>query len=117
MEFCGAWQPAFTIQPDPFAANPGTMGGKINMSSDTSNTPTKKPNGSATGDGHVRQFGSFSETSNFLWSIADLPRGDCEQYDHGKDILPFTVLRQLDSVLADTKARVLAKPIEPKAHA
>ena len=93
------------------------MGGEINMPPETSTTPTKKSNGSATGSGYVRQFGSFSEASNFLWSIADLLRGDYKQYDHGKDILPFTVLRRLDCVLADTKARVLAKPIEPKAHA
>jgi type I restriction enzyme M protein len=85
------------------------MGGKINMPPETSSTPTKKPNGSATGGGHVRQFGSFSEASNFLWSIADLLRGDYKQYDYGKVILPFTVLRRLDCVLADTKAKVLAK--------
>ena len=85
------------------------MGGKINMPPDTSTTPTRKSNGSSTGDGHVRQFGSFSEASNFLWSIADLLRGDYKQYDYGKVILPFTVLRRLDCVLADTKAKVLAK--------
>jgi len=94
---------------DPFAANPDTMAGKINMPPETSSTPTKKSNGSATGGGHVRQFGSFSEASNFLWSIADLLRGDYKQYDYGKVILPFTVLRRLDCVLADTKAKVLAK--------
>jgi type I restriction enzyme M protein len=85
------------------------MAGKINMPLETSSTPTKKSNGSATGGGHVRQFGSFSEASNFLWSIADLLRGDYKQYDYGKVILPFTVLRRLDCVLADTKAKVLAK--------
>jgi type I restriction enzyme M protein len=85
------------------------MAGEINMPPETSSTPTKKSNGSATGSGHVRQFGSFSEASNFLWSIADLLRGDYKQYDYGKVILPFTVLRRLDCVLADSKARVLAK--------
>jgi type I restriction enzyme M protein len=85
------------------------MGGKINMPPETSTTPTKKSNGSTTGGGHVRQFGSFSEASNFLWSIADLLRGDYKQYDYGKVILPFTVLRRLDCVLADSKAKVLAK--------
>jgi len=71
------------------------MGGKINMPPETSSTPTKKSNGSATGGAHVRQFGSFSEASSFLWSIADLLRGDYKQYDYGKVILPFTVLRRL----------------------
>lgn len=58
---------------------------------------------------HVRQFASFSEASNFLWSIADLLRGDYKQHDFGKVILPFTVLRRLDCVLADTKDKVLAR--------
>jgi type I restriction enzyme M protein len=58
---------------------------------------------------HTRQFTSFSEASNFLWSIADLLRGDYKQHDFGKVILPFTVLRRLDCVLADTKEKVLAR--------
>jgi type I restriction enzyme M protein len=58
---------------------------------------------------HTRQFTSFSEASNFLWSIADLLRGDYKQHDFGKVILPFTVLRRLDCVLADTKDKVLAR--------
>jgi len=79
------------------------------MPQEPSSPATKKSNGSSNGDGHVRQFGSFSEASNFLWSIADLLRGDYKQYDYGKVILPFTVLRRLDCVLADTKTKVLAK--------
>ena len=47
--------------------------------------------------------------SAFIWSVADLLRGDYKQSDYGKVILPFTVLRRLDSVLADTKAAVLAE--------
>jgi type I restriction enzyme M protein len=58
---------------------------------------------------HTRQFNSFSEASNFLWSIADLLRGEYKQHDFGKVILPFTVLRRLDCVLADTKDKVLAR--------
>jgi type I restriction enzyme M protein len=58
---------------------------------------------------HTRQFNSFSEASNFLWSIADLLRGDYKQHDFGKVILPFTVLRRLDCVLADSKEKVLAR--------
>jgi len=45
--------------------------------------------------------------SNFIWSVADLLRGDFKQHDYAKVILPFTVLRRLDAVLAGTKERVL----------
>uniref|UniRef100_UPI0026337BD2 type I restriction-modification system subunit M n=1 Tax=uncultured Paracoccus sp. TaxID=189685 RepID=UPI0026337BD2 len=45
--------------------------------------------------------------SAFLWSVADLLRGDYKQSDYGKIILPFTVLRRIDCVLAPTKAAVL----------
>ena len=57
----------------------------------------------------VRQFQSFQELSNFLWSVADLLRVDFKAYDFGKVILPFTVLRRLDCVLAPTKEKVLAE--------
>lgn len=52
---------------------------------------------------------SVKEAANFIWSIADLLRGDYKQSDYGKVILPFTVLRRLDCVLADTKPAVLKK--------
>lgn len=45
--------------------------------------------------------------SAFIWSVADLLRGDYKQSDYGKVILPFTVLRRLDCVLAPTKPAVL----------
>lgn len=45
--------------------------------------------------------------SSFIWSVADLLRGDYKQSEYGKVILPFTVLRRLDSVLQATKAAVL----------
>ena len=47
------------------------------------------------------------ELSAFLWSVADLLRGDYKQSDYGKVILPFTVLRRLDCVLEATKDSVL----------
>jgi type I restriction enzyme M protein len=47
--------------------------------------------------------------SSFIWSVADLLRGDYKQSDYGKVILPFTVLRRLDCVLAKTKGAVLAE--------
>ncbi|MCA2993072.1 class I SAM-dependent DNA methyltransferase [Gemmatimonas sp.] len=53
--------------------------------------------------------------SAFLWSVADLLRGDYKQSDYGKVILPFTVLRRLDCVLAPTKAAVLAEKAKREA--
>lgn len=50
-----------------------------------------------------------SEIASFIWSVADLLRGDYKQSEYGKVILPFTVLRRLDCVLAPTKAAVLAE--------
>lgn len=49
------------------------------------------------------------ELANFIWSIADLLRGDYKQAEYGKVILPFTVLRRLDCVLEKTKDKVLEK--------
>lgn len=51
----------------------------------------------------------MSETnlSSFIWSVADLLRGDYKQSEYGKVILPFTVLRRLDCVLEGTKDAVL----------
>ncbi|MAC59782.1 MAG: restriction endonuclease subunit M [Novosphingobium sp.] len=45
--------------------------------------------------------------SNFIWSVADLLRGDYKQSEYGRVILPFTVLRRLDCVLEPTKAAVI----------
>jgi len=47
--------------------------------------------------------------SAFIWSVADLLRGDYKQSEYGRIILPFTVLRRLDCVLAPTKQTVLAE--------
>lgn len=47
--------------------------------------------------------------STFIWSVADLLRGDYRPADYGKVILPFTVLRRLDCVLEPTKADVLTE--------
>lgn len=52
---------------------------------------------------------NFSELANFIWSVADLLRGDYKQADYGKIILPFTLLRRLECVLEPTKADVLAE--------
>ncbi len=58
----------------------------------TPNTPWSDPNLSA-----------------FIWSVADLLRGDYKQSEYGKVILPFTVLRRLDCVLEATKPAVLTE--------
>ncbi|AHI65215.1 type I restriction-modification system subunit M [Burkholderia thailandensis] len=47
--------------------------------------------------------------SSFIWSVADLLRGDYKQSEYGRVILPFTVLRRLDCVLESTKSAVLAE--------
>lgn len=52
---------------------------------------------------------NFSELANFLWSVADLLRGDYRQADYGKVILPFTLLRRLDCVLESSKPTLLAE--------
>jgi type I restriction enzyme M protein len=49
--------------------------------------------------------------SAFIWSVADLLRGDYKQSEYGKVILPFTVLRRMDCVLAGTKKAVLAEDV------
>ncbi len=45
----------------------------------------------------------------FIWSVADLLRGDYKQSEYGKVVLPLTVLRRLDCVLEPTKEMVLEK--------
>ncbi|ESS73588.1 putative type I restriction enzyme MjaXP M protein [Methyloglobulus morosus KoM1] len=47
--------------------------------------------------------------SAFIWSVADLLRGDYKQSEYGKIILPFTLLRRMDCILEKTKAAVLAE--------
>ncbi|MCG6432072.1 type I restriction-modification system subunit M [Vibrio parahaemolyticus] len=52
---------------------------------------------------------NFSSTAAFLWSVADLLRGDFKQSQYGRTILPFTLLRRLECVLEATKEQVLDK--------
>jgi type I restriction enzyme M protein len=44
--------------------------------------------------------------ATFIWSIADLLRGSFKAHQYGDIILPFTVLRRLDAVLAPTQQAV-----------
>ena len=52
---------------------------------------------------------SFTSTAAFIWSVADLLRGDYKQSDYGKVILPFTLLRRLECVLEPTRDAVLSE--------
>ena len=45
----------------------------------------------------------------FIWSLADLLRGDFRQSQYGRIILPFTLLRRLEGVLEDKKEAVLTE--------
>ena len=60
----------------------------------------------AVGTGEARNHAAF------IWSIADLLRGDYKRSEYGKVILPLTVLRRLDGVLAPTKEQVLKRDAE-----
>ncbi len=57
---------------------------------------------------------NFQEKVNFIWSIADLLRGDYKQAEFQDVILPLTVLKRLDDVLEPTKEKVLKKNRELK---
>jgi len=57
---------------------------------------------------------NFSELANFIWSVADLLRGDYKQADYGKVILPFVLLRRLECVLDDTRDAVRAEYVKRK---
>lgn len=47
--------------------------------------------------------------ASYIWSLADLLRGDFKQSQYGRIILPFTLLRRLECVLADSKDDVLTE--------
>ena len=50
---------------------------------------------------------NFKEKADKIWEVANLLRGDYKRSDYGKVILPMTVLRRLDCVLAPNKQKVL----------
>jgi len=58
---------------------------------------------------------THSQLASFIWSICNLLRGPYKRNEYRKVILPLTVLRRFDCLLAPTKARVLAKHAEIKA--
>ena len=53
----------------------------------------------------------MSTLGTFVWSIADQLRGVYKPHQYGNVILPFTILRRLDAILAPSRdeVRVLAK--------
>ena len=55
---------------------------------------------------------NHSEIVSFLWGVADLIRDTFKRGKYQDVILPLTVLRRLDCVLAPTKKKVLGKQAE-----
>lgn len=47
------------------------------------------------------------DKANLIWSVADKLTGVYKPHEYGDVILPLTVLKRFDSVLSDTKSRVL----------
>jgi type I restriction enzyme M protein len=57
---------------------------------------------------------THSQLANFIWSICNLLRGPYKRNEYRKVILPLTVLRRFDCILASSKAQVLKKHAEIK---
>lgn len=52
---------------------------------------------------------THSQLANFIWSICNLLRGPYKRNEYRKVILPLTVLRRFDCVLAPTKQHALSE--------
>ena len=52
---------------------------------------------------------NFQQLANFIWSVADLLRGPYRPPQYERVMLPLTVLRRFDAVLAPTKEAVLKR--------
>jgi type I restriction enzyme M protein len=55
---------------------------------------------------------SFQQLANFIWSVADLLRGPYRPPQYERVMLPLTVLRRFDAVLAPSKDAVLKRHAE-----
>ncbi|MBI1384732.1 MAG: N-6 DNA methylase [Rhizobiales bacterium] len=67
------------------------------------------------GGGRTVDRGQINNLSGFVWSIAEILRGDFKQSEYGKVVLPFVVMRRLDCLLELTKdAVVMAHATLPK---
>ncbi|MFI6455513.1 type I restriction-modification system subunit M N-terminal domain-containing protein [Streptosporangium amethystogenes] len=49
--------------------------------------------------------GDHQRYADFIWSVADLLRGDYRQSEYGKVILPLTVLRRLAACWSPPRRR------------
>jgi type I restriction enzyme M protein len=58
---------------------------------------------------------THSQIASFIWSICNLLRGPYKRNEYRKVILPLTVLRRFDCILASSKAAVLKEHAEIKA--
>ena len=61
---------------------------------------------------------STNNLATYIWSLADLLRGDFKQSQYGRIILPFTLLRRLEGVLEESKNSVLTeyKKVQKKSY-
>jgi len=57
---------------------------------------------------------NIAEKANLIWTIADKLTGVYKPHQYGEVILPLTVIRRFDCILADTKAAVLKKDADTK---
>ncbi|MDR0816722.1 MAG: type I restriction-modification system subunit M [Desulfovibrio sp.] len=57
---------------------------------------------------------NINEKANLIWAIADKLTGVYKPHEYGEVILPLTVIRRFDCVLADTRDAVRAKDAEAK---
>lgn len=57
---------------------------------------------------------NHSQVVSFIWGVADLLRDSFKRGKYQDVILPLTVLRRIDAVLAPTKEDVLARNSELK---
>ena len=55
---------------------------------------------------------NFQQLANFIWSVADLLRGPYSPPQYERVMLPLTVLRRFDAVLALSKEAVLKRHAE-----
>lgn len=90
---------------DGVEVNGATTGGRDGNVRHPDDLPLRSRNGDANPV-------NYSEVVSFLWSIADLIRDTFRRGKYQDVILPLTVLRRLDCVLAGTKEKVLAKQAE-----
>ena len=52
---------------------------------------------------------NVNEKANLIWAIADKLTGVYKPHEYGQVILPLTVIRRFDCILADSKDAVLEK--------